>query len=55
MEMMKTTLLALAVLGTPLLVHVASPPTNGFCSNASGTAQAVINIILLAFGLPPIC
>jgi hypothetical protein len=54
---MKTKLLALAVtvLGTPLLVHAVYPPTDGFCSNASVTAKTVINLILLAFGLTPIC
>ncbi len=54
---MKTRLFSLVViaLATPLLVNAVYPPTGGFCSNASGTAKTVINIILLAFGLAPIC
>jgi len=54
---MKTRLFSLVVtvLGTPLLVNAVYPPTNGFCSNASVTAKTVINLILLAFGLAPIC
>ena len=54
--MMRTTLFALvaAGLGTPLLLHVVSPPT-GFCSNASIAAKTVINILLALIGLGPIC
>ena len=54
---MKTRLFALVViaLGTPLLVNAVYPPTDGFCSHASVTAKTVINFILLALGLAPIC
>lgn len=54
---MKTMLFSLAVtaLGTPHVVNAAFPPTDGFCSSASVTAKTVINLILLAFGLAPIC
>ena len=54
---MKTTLFSLvvALLGTPLLVHAATPPTDGFCSNASVTAKTVINILLALIGQGPIC
>lgn len=47
--------LGVTVLGAPLLVNAVYPPTDGFCSNASVTAKTVINLILLAFGLGPIC
>ena len=55
--MMKTTLFALvgAVLGSPLLTHAVSPPTDGFCSQASITAKTVINILLAIIGQGPIC
>lgn len=54
---MKTMLFSLVVtvLGTPLLAHAASPPTVGFCSNASVTAKIVINILLALIGQGPIC
>jgi len=57
MVIMKTTLFSLvvAVLGTPLLLQAVTPPTSGFCSNASITAKTVINIILALAGLGPIC
>jgi len=53
----KLLLLAVAVLGTPILAHAAFPSTapDGFCSHASGTAIAVINALLASLGLPPIC
>jgi len=56
-EIMKTKLfsLVIAVLGTPLLVQAASPPTDGFCLNASVTAKTVINILLALIGQGPIC
>ena len=50
----KLLLLAVAVLGTPILAH-AIPPTDGFCSHASGTAITVINTLLALLGLGPIC
>ena len=53
--MMKTRLFALVVLGTPLLVHAANPPTAGFCSQASISAKTVINLLLSLLGLGPIC
>ena len=54
---MKTALFSLVVtvLGTPLLVHAATPPTSAFCSNASVTAKTVINILLAFIGQGPIC
>lgn len=55
---MKTKLFSLvvALLGTPLLAGAVSPPTVGFCSNASVTAKTVINFILFALtGHGPIC
>jgi hypothetical protein len=53
--MMKTRLFALLVLGTPLLVRAANPPTDGFCSQASIPARTVINFLLSLIGLGPIC
>jgi len=51
----KLLLLAVAVLGTPILAHAVTPPTNGFCSNASSTAITKINFLLSLVGLGPIC
>jgi len=52
----KLLLLAVAVLGTPILAHVLTPPpTDGFCSNASGRAITVINFLLALVGQGPIC
>jgi uncharacterized membrane protein YqaE (UPF0057 family) len=51
----KLLLLAVAVLGTPILAHAVTPPTDGFCSHASGTAITVINILLALLGWGPIC
>ncbi len=47
--------LAVAVLGTPILAHAVTPPTEGFCSHASGTAINVINMLLALIGQGPIC
>ena len=54
---MKTRLFALVVtvLGSPLLAHAASPPTDGFCSHASVAAKTVVNILLALIGQGPIC
>jgi len=51
----KLLLLAVAVLGTPILAHVLTPPTDGFCSHASGRAITVINFLLALVGQGPIC
>jgi hypothetical protein len=51
----KLLLLVVAVLGTPILAHAVNPPTEGFCSHASGTAINVINTLLALVGLGPIC
>lgn len=51
----KLLLLATAVLGTPILAHAGTPPTDGFCAHASDKAIATINILLALAGLPPIC
>ncbi len=53
----KPLLLAVAVLGTPILAHAVPPnlPPDGFCAHASGTAIATINSLLALLGLGPIC
>jgi len=51
----KLLLLAVAVLGTSILAHAVTPPTDGFCSHASGTAITTINSLLALVGLGPIC
>jgi len=51
----KLFLLAVAVLGTPILAHAVTPPTGGFCAHASDTAIAKINFLLSLLGLGPIC
>ena len=53
----KLLLLAVAVLGTPILAHAVPPPTapDGLCTHASGTAITVINILLALLGKGPIC
>jgi hypothetical protein len=48
-------LLAVAVLGTSVLAHAVTPPTDGFCSHASGRAITVINFLLSLLGQGPIC
>jgi hypothetical protein len=52
----KLLLLAVAVLGTPLLAHVVNIPTapSGLCSSR-GAAVTVINILLSLIGQGPIC
>ena len=47
--------LAVAVLGTPILAHAGTPPTDGFCSHAADTAIAKISFLLSLLGLGPIC
>jgi len=51
----KLLLLAAAVLGTPILAHAVTPPTDGFCAHASDTAIAKVNFLLSLLGLGPIC
>ena len=51
----KLLLVAVAVLGTPILAHVLTPPTDGFCSHASERAITVINFLLALWGQGPIC
>ena len=51
----KLLLLAVAVLGTSILAHALTPPTDGFCSHASGRAITVINFLLSLRGQGPIC
>jgi hypothetical protein len=48
-------LLAVAVLGTSVLAHAATPSTDGFCTHASGRAITVINFLLSLLGQGPIC
>jgi hypothetical protein len=50
----KLLLLAVAVLGTSILAHALTPPTDGFCSHASGRAITVINFLLSLIRQGPI-
>ena len=53
----KLLLLAVAVLGTPILAHAAFPPAapEGFCAHASDAAIATINFLLSLLERGPIC
>jgi hypothetical protein len=47
--------LVVAVLGTSILAHAVTPPTDGFCSHAPDRTIALINFLLSLAGLGPIC
>ncbi len=53
----KLLLLAVAVLGTPILAHAGTPTSapDGLCANASTTAVTVLNTLLALIGQGPIC
>ena len=53
----KLLLLAVAVLGTPILAHAVTPPTppDAFCAHAPTAVIAAINAVLTGLGFPPIC
>ena len=50
----KLVLLAVAVLGTPILAHAFPPnPNDAVC--AHNPVIALINAVLVSLGFPPIC
>lgn len=53
----KLLLLAVAVLGTPILAHAGTPPTppDAFCAHVPPAVIVAINAVLTGLGFPPIC